>query len=112
MATVTDDAIQDRCLLDRPQRLGIFPTWWFWRDRDNWRWIRWPFAIFITALVIGLVLLELPLFVVLPVYLAVYVIALGSVERYIRHKALERRELAASTSNRELPRAGSLPDGE
>jgi hypothetical protein len=85
---------RERYLLDHPQRLGILPTWWFWSCRENWRWIRWPFAMLVAALVVGLILLKVPLVVGLPVYAAVYIVALGAVEKYIRHQAMKRRALA------------------
>jgi len=28
-------------LLDRPQKLGILPTWTFWNRRDVWQRARW-----------------------------------------------------------------------
>jgi hypothetical protein len=100
MATAGDSG---RSLLDRPQRLGVMPTWWFWRDRENWRYIRWPFTIFVVALVMGLALVGLPLKAVLPLYLAAYFLALGSVEKYIRHQALKRRALAEREAPDALP---------
>ena len=84
-----------RHLTDRPQRLGILPTWWYWRDRENWRSIAWPFTTFVIALAIVLGYSELPTMVWMPIYVAAYFVALGSVEKYVRVQASKRRlELA------------------
>lgn len=80
-----------RHLTDRPQRLGILPTWWFWRDRENWRLIARPFTIFVISLAIILGSSELPTMVWMPIYVAAYFVALGSVEKYVRVQASKRR---------------------
>lgn len=90
-------------MLDRPQRLGILPTWWFWSDRENWRLVRWPFAIAVAALVLALAALSLAPALEFVVLVSAYVLALGSVEKYIRHQAMKRRALAAAEVPDALP---------
>jgi hypothetical protein len=102
----TAERERERYLLDRPQRLGILPTWWFWNDRKNWRLVRWPFAIAVAALVFTLGVLSLPLPLELGILLGTYVLALGSVEKYVRRQAMKRRALAEREPTDSLP--GSL----
>jgi hypothetical protein len=80
-------------LLDRPQRLGVLPTWWFWRDRENARLVRWPVwvaiaAAFALALTFDLGWIWAGL---LPVF--TITITLGLIERHIRRRAVQRRAL-------------------
>lgn len=98
MATVTDRIQQsegDRHLLDRPQRLGVLPTWWFWNDRENWRKVGWAFAILAAAMNIVLMVIDPPLLIGLAIISVVMVLAIGVLEKYVRRQALRRRELAA-----------------
>jgi len=93
----------ERYLLDHPQRFGILPTWWFWNDRKNWRHVRWPFAIAVAALVFALAVLSLSPALEIVVLISAYFLALGSVEKYIRHQALKRRTLAEAEASAALP---------
>lgn len=75
-----------RWLADRPQRLGILPTWWFWNERRNWRLIMGlviPTMLTVTAVVdlLGGGLLGLALTPAL-----VVTAMLGLVERHIRRR--------------------------
>ncbi|MFO7563576.1 MAG: hypothetical protein R6X02_13095 [Enhygromyxa sp.] len=92
-----------RYLMDHPQRLGILPTWWFWSDRKNWRPVRWPFAIAAAAMVLALAVVSLPPALEFGILMTAYFLALGSVEKYIRHQALKRRALAGAEAPDALP---------
>lgn len=89
---------RDRHLLEQPQPLGILPTWWFWNNRENWRLVRWPFAILVFALLTILAVLSLPLAVELAALVGVFCLSLGGLEKYVRLRALERRALAEGDS--------------
>ena len=103
MDTVTDELQPDelrpvqlegeRHLLDRPQRLGVLPTWWFWNDRRNWRKVGWAFAILAAATNIILLVVQPPLLHGLAIVTGVMILAIGLLEKYVRHQALKRRAL-------------------
>ncbi|MFO7565505.1 MAG: hypothetical protein R6X02_22880 [Enhygromyxa sp.] len=104
-STVTDDLQRidspPRSLLDHPQRFGILPTKWFWRDndRENWRRIRWWFFV---PLLITMAAVystgNMLLFMTVPP--VVMVLLLGLLEKYIRHRATKRRAMLGKPSNR------------
>jgi hypothetical protein len=82
----TDGDTAQRWLADRPQRLGILPTWWFWNDRRNWRLIMWlviPTMLVVAATVdlLGVGTLALALTPAL-----VVTVSLGLIERTIRRR--------------------------
>lgn len=82
-------------LLDHGQPLGFLPTWWFWRNKDNVKLVRWPLRIAIgAAFLLGLAL-DASWWVMglLPVVFIVG--SVGFIERFIRHRALERRSTVA-----------------
>jgi hypothetical protein len=92
-------------LLDQPQRLGIVPTWSFWRG-ENGRLVRVPSAIAGGTLVVALGLSGLPWFVVGPLGAAAYTLLLGALERYLRHGVRQRRLAALGDSNASVGDAG------
>jgi hypothetical protein len=89
--------------LETPQRLGILPTWGFWNRRDVWRTARWcAHPVAFLAVQAGFWIpnwLDLPLWPRLLTSQAIGVgtvaLALGSLERYIRHQLTTRRRIAA-----------------
>jgi hypothetical protein len=114
-------------LLGRPQRLGLMPTWWFWNDKENWRFVRGPFMFLLIASTVALMMLQpaLPLWAIAAIPGVVFTITLGLFERYIRRRALDRRKLTealieakpaltplASTSTDALARPAATVDDE
>lgn len=101
-----------RALLDRPQRLGLVPTWWFWNDPERYR-LALPLV-----LLLSLPLIPLTFFLVIRFQLHFLLIAvsstfppyvaLGLIERHIRSE-LRRRELAGAEVGEALDQA-SPPD--
>ena len=85
-----EDEHEPPALLERPQPLGFLPSWWFWNDPKNWALIKIPFAIFGVAVVVIVDLLNLPLWATPLAIAGVLVLALGLIERYIRHAAKRR----------------------
>lgn len=89
--------------LETRQRLGILPTWSFWNRRDIWHSARWygrPVVFF--GVQAGFWIptwLNLPLLPRLlaaqAIGLGTLVLALGSLERYIRKQLAARRPRAA-----------------
>ena len=80
-------------LIDQPQRLGILPTWWFWREPENIKMFRVPNFLIVVGSIVGT-------FALIPSWVAMFVmgstaqvLALGLFERYVRRRALERREV-------------------
>jgi hypothetical protein len=97
-----------RTLLDRPQALGVLPTWWFWNQPDNWRLVRWPFAVLVVLLMVILDLLAIgPLAYVL-VIVGSLVLGTGLLEGYVRRRALRRR----ADGNRALGPTPESPTNE
>lgn len=96
---ITATEAKPRSLLDRPQPLGILPTYWFWRDPETSKLARWLMAPLagVTVLVIVLASNFHPLVAGL-VAASVMVLANGLLERYVRHQATKRRALAASVA--------------
>ena len=82
-------------LLDRPQRLGILPSYWFWGRKENYRHIRWPQAILAGVFIFiwGIIPKSLPLWLSALVPGVAIVLALGLFERYIRRRAIARRDV-------------------
>jgi hypothetical protein len=97
---VTDSAQQDsteqRFLLDRPQRLGILPTRWFWDE--NWHLVRWGFGALAAVTYLVLSLISPHPIVGGLIAGAVIVLANGLLEKYVRRQAMKR-----------LSGGGSLP---
>jgi hypothetical protein len=95
MDTATDGVqhSEERYLLDRPQRFGILPTWWFWRDRKNWRMVGWGFGIIaaVTNVILAIVQPH-PLIGGLVAGLVI-ILANGLLEKYVRRQAVKRRAL-------------------
>ena len=86
-----------RALLDRPQRLGFLPTFWFWNDRERQRLVT-PLLVTIafpsTALFFFLMArLELPVWLLVVFGTVWPQLVLGLVERRVRRE-LRRRALA------------------
>jgi hypothetical protein len=84
-----------RWLADRPQPLGLLPTWWFWNERRNWRLIMGlviPTMLVVTAIVdlLGAGTLALALTPAL-----VVTGMLGLIERYVRGRLVSTRSPAA-----------------
>ncbi|MFO7567535.1 MAG: hypothetical protein R6X02_33130 [Enhygromyxa sp.] len=77
-------------LLEHPQRLGILPTQWFWKQQ-NPPAIRWGFAL-LAGLTVGVTLLLTDSVLVAGlVPPLVLVLANGLLEKYIRRQVLKRR---------------------
>ncbi|MFO7563053.1 MAG: hypothetical protein R6X02_10460 [Enhygromyxa sp.] len=95
---------RERYLLERPQPLGILPTRWFWNERENWREVGWMFGLLAMGTVMLLSFISLPPLASVLLAPSVIILANGLLERYIRRKALERREA--------LPKALRGADGE
>ena len=87
--------VPERYLLDRPQRFGILPTWWFWQDKANWRIARVPVLLIMEAAVLAVLLLglSLPYYAIALVPTFALIFTLGLLERYIRRRATKRRAL-------------------
>lgn len=71
----------------KPQRLGILPTWWFWKHKDNWKLVRALFAVVAGIAVVTVSVLDLPpavagFLVSMTIYMGV-----GLLERHVRSKA-------------------------
>jgi hypothetical protein len=87
-----------RYLLEKPQRFGIVPTLWFWNDKETLRLVRWPVAMWLFVLIVVMSALPLHPAVMIPTFMVVYFLGLGSLEKYVRHQALKRRALAESAA--------------
>jgi hypothetical protein len=103
----------ERRLMRRPQRFGIIPTWWFWREL---RWDR-PLLCGLISLGVGALTLALGWLMIaagynLPAVLLTAslgpIVGLGVVERLLRRLVVQRRQaLAAGTAElRELAEPG------
>jgi hypothetical protein len=100
MDTATDQSGQreQRHLLDHPQPLGILPTLWFWNDRANWRRVSWAFGTLGFIITIAVFFSHLhPLIAGLVAGLTM-ALAIGLLEKYVRHQAVKRRALAESAT--------------
>lgn len=90
-----------RSLLDRPQRLGFLPTWWFWNDYERQR-LTMPLIATI-AVPLTLLFLFLMAWLQLPVWLFLVFgtvwphLVLGLVERRVRRE-LRQRALEGSAN--------------
>lgn len=93
LQTVDQGTSEAKYLLDRPQRMGILPSYWFWNRKENYQHIRWPQAIMAGLLIFiwGIIPKELPLWLSALVPGVAIVLALGLFERYIRRRAIARR---------------------
>ena len=78
-------------LVDRPQRLGILPTWSVWRERANWDLVRWPCTILAAAAIALVAALGPTVVVAALIPILAIVLPLGLFERHIRRRALARR---------------------
>ncbi|MFO7563052.1 MAG: hypothetical protein R6X02_10455 [Enhygromyxa sp.] len=96
MATASELQRPSKSLVDHPQRLGILPTWWFWNDRENWRHVRWFFAGLVVLMSVVLVFVQLHPLVAGTIAGLSMLLALGTLEKYVRRQVLERRQLAAA----------------
>ena len=81
-----------RSLLDRPQRLGVVPTWWFWNDAGR-QWLLLPLVLTTAvplALAVQLVGLRHPALAwPLLLLVALYpLLLMGLVERHVRRRML------------------------
>src|SRR5690606_659183 len=105
---ITATEAKPRSLLDRPQPLGILPTYWFWRDPETSKLGRWLMAPLAGATVLVVVLASSfhPLVAGL-VAASVMVLATGLLEKYVRHQATKRRVLAASAAGAMLAEAST-----
>jgi hypothetical protein len=79
--------------LERPQRLGLMPTWSFWNRRDAWGSAK----VMVAPAAGGLVALAAlgagagaPLWSVVVGSATIYVVGLGIFERHIRRKVQQR----------------------
>jgi hypothetical protein len=104
-ATDAGRETRERHLLERPQLLGILPTWWFWNDRENWRLVRWPFAVFVFISALVLTAIALPLVAEIAIFVSVFCLGLGSLEKHVRRQALKRRELAEKSATQDALQA-------
>lgn len=103
MRTATDEReAPERHLLDRPQPLGILPTWWFWNQRENWRLVGWGFGLFAAVITITIPLLNLHPLMAGLVAAGALMMAIGLLEKYVRHQAERRRALAAAEAGETL----------
>ncbi|PCC73881.1 hypothetical protein SAMN02745121_06200 [Nannocystis exedens] len=91
-----------RHLLDRPQRLGLLPTVWFWNDHERQRLVL-PIVLSVTlpwmpVLFYLALRLPLPFFALLTVVniLTPY-LGLGVIERHIRRELRRRARLGDAT---------------
>lgn len=100
---------QERFLMSRPQRLGILPTLWFWRDvRTDKPVVGMVTGLFtgVFAMLVGRMLLvagvSLPLAFVAALFLPT--LGLGIIERGLRRMVIRRRRaLVRGMSAGELP---------
>ncbi|MFO7566893.1 MAG: hypothetical protein R6X02_29890 [Enhygromyxa sp.] len=90
-----------RSLLDRPQPLGILPTRWFWTDRKNRRLAGWLFGALVFMMLVMLNAFALHPVLDAVIIAAVLLVARGLLEKYVRHKALQRRRALAESVTRE-----------
>jgi hypothetical protein len=102
MATASDIQRRERSLLDRPQRLGILPTWWFWNDRENWRHVGWAFGALVVVMSIVLLFVELSPLVAGLIAGSTILLAQGLLEKYVRRQVIARRRLASAEALDEL----------
>lgn len=88
-----------RALIDRPQRLGFLPTWWFWNDHEQQRLLRPLIAAIslpLTPLLFFLMLkLQWSVWTLIAVSTLWPLLVCGLVERHVRAE-LRRRALAAA----------------
>jgi len=102
-ATEREEPGGERFLMDRPQRFGILPTRWWWRQPASRRLLVWVFPpLTLAALLLGAQLGVHPI-ATAAILLVVLTIAEGLLEKYIRRQAMRRRALVASAATDELP---------
>ncbi|WAS90462.1 hypothetical protein [Nannocystis punicea] len=93
------DLLVRRALLDRPQRLGFLPTWWFWNDHECQRLVRpliTAISLPLTALLFfAMVQLQWPFWTLIAAALVWPQLVCGLVERHVRAEL--RRALAAAS---------------
>lgn len=83
--------------MDTPQRFGILPTRWFWKDRSNRRLVGWAFAAVAVASMLIKDLLGLSIWTHAAILIVALLLTEGLLERYIRRQAAKRR-LALATA--------------
>jgi len=82
-----------RSLVSRPQRLGVLPTWWFWRGPENWRFVRVPAAGLALTAVFAVSLAGFsPVSAAVAALLAA-VFGIGLFERYIRRRTKSFKQI-------------------
>jgi hypothetical protein len=89
----------NRSLLDRPQRLGILPSYWFWKQ-ENPPAIRWGFALLAAVTVYLTVMLADSVITAAIIPPLVLLLAQGLLEKYVRRQAMKRRALTDGASGR------------
>jgi hypothetical protein len=95
-------------LLERPQKLGIWPTWSFWNRRDVWQRARWfvaPLAgITVSTCTVLTFILGLPMWAAPVTGLiggGLITLWMGGLERIIRKRIKERTDQAREVAARE-----------
>lgn len=101
----TGDETEPGFLLERPQRLGFLPSWWFWNQKENWRLIRLPMVLLVLVVFVALELVSLPPLLGAVTVAVTLTLALGLAERYVRQKALTRRAMPEPRSTAHNERA-------
>ena len=84
---------EPRWLMDRPQPLGILPTYWFWRRIENYRLIRWlPVSVYAIVCTINIILpLSLGPVLAGTINGFAMILSVGVAERFIRARAKQRK---------------------
>ncbi|MCY1059808.1 hypothetical protein [Nannocystis sp. SCPEA4] len=102
-----------RSLLDRPQRLGVLPTLWFWNDADR-QWLvipiilstAVPLTIAVQLLVVRFPALSSPLLLLVVLY---PFLLMGLVERHIRRHLADPAALLPANTSPPSPFARAVP---
>lgn len=102
-----------RSLLDRPQRLGVLPTLWFWNDAGR-QWLlipillaaAVPLTIAVQLLVLRFPALSSPLLLVVVLY---PFLLMGLVERHIRRRLGEPAPRLPAATTPPPPAARAVP---
>lgn len=90
-------------LLNRPQWLGIWPTWWFWSVKENWKLVSLPIVVVYTVAFILVLVLNPSPWVAALIVSGLLTLALGLIERHVRRRAVERRALAGDAADEPRP---------
>ncbi len=90
----------------RPQRLGLLPTWWFWRELEDkhplWGGLVGGLLGLLGVCVGGVLLDLLGLPLALPIAPFLPFLGLGLMERGLRHLVIRRRKQRAAQLQRAL----------